>query len=130
MTKNKIFASSNNDKSGQNINETQARFVGLTLSGPNLESWSTVISISISERGLQEKLSNFKDRIRLKKHSIGLITGPVFINESREFMDLITKKFPEIRFLGTFSNDDDLYFGINPITEEGKIYKKISFLVV
>lgn len=127
-TSYKIFANGNDNKSSSSIGE-EARFVGLNLTGPSLESWSTVISVDITKRQLEEKLRDFRAGMHLKRCSTGLITAPVIINEpgarlcysdNHELVNTVKKIFPEVPFVGTFCEDEDVYFGVESMSD-GKI---------
>ncbi|XP_016843407.1 uncharacterized protein LOC100123696 isoform X3 [Nasonia vitripennis] len=85
--------------------------VGIRICGPSIDSWSFILNANMKLDKFEEQLLKFKENIKLKRHSLGLVCGPALapsaingeLQESSLFMNLIKKIFPEIPFIGQFS---------------------------
>ena len=96
----------------------------MSISGPNLESWSTIISCTICKDEFDKKLSDFHEQLHFKRSTIGFICGPRYVpnvNEnmyanSNDIFQAIKKFFPNIPFMGVYNYGYHSHFGVNSLS--------------
>lgn len=120
-------------KTARNINTAKQKtaLFCLSITGPNLASWSTVIDCKIKKQEFEKKLTDFKDKLQLRGNTIGLACGPRYVEDfnntsmknmyhnSRELMNCVKKIFPSIPFNGIFNYGYHPHFGVDS-TIDGK----------
>lgn len=136
------------------ISEERLSFFGISLSSPDMDVYSTVMNCdNMHVNTYYQDIVNFRKSITLKRHSLALITGPLFQDmyadssdeeaqkESRKemgefyddgyekcFLYHFKKLFPNVPFIGTFRDDMGKTFGIDLMN--GKRFTFVNDAVV
>lgn len=89
-------------------------WVAITLSAPDLKTWSTVLSQSCrSETLVEEHLVQFKNGISLKKHSLGFMFACCArIKKKQAETDIFKKVFPKVPIFGLYGDGE---YGLNTL---------------
>jgi hypothetical protein len=127
---NKELIATNCEKN--KIKNCQKSFVGLRISGPNMESWSAIIDCSMKRQEVNQKLHEFKSKILQKRSTIGLAYGPRktkshrvqknIYHDSHELMRAIKRIFPSIPFVGLFNQDCRILFDNDSVDNGEKLF--------
>ncbi|KZC09781.1 F-box only protein 22 [Dufourea novaeangliae] len=106
---------SKNDRCGE-----FAFCVGITLTGA-LDTWSIIVGRSyMTKDRVEQRMKSFRNRVRLKKHSIGFMfacfaRGEYMFDECNVESTIFKKYFPEIPLVGCFGDGE---FGKNSLPNE------------
>lgn len=105
--------------------EQRTHLFGLNMMGSCMESWSTVVDCTIMKRAFDEKLLLFRDKLRLRRHTIGLACGPRYVEwkyapapeelyrNGFEIMSAVKRIFPEIPFASIFNYGYHGHYGVD-----------------
>lgn len=100
----------------------------LSITGSNLDSWSTVISCLEKKAKFERKLLDFRESLRLRRRTMGLICGPGdvydemlterdlvdYYRNPEELMKAVKNVFPCIPFTGIFDViSGSIFYGID-----------------
>ena len=88
----------------------------VTLSGPGIKTWSTIItSKCYKEEQIEKKLKSLKDKVQLKKFSIGFMFSCIArVAEKKMETQVFKRVFPEVPLVGGFGDGE---FGENTIQD-------------
>ncbi|XP_012523443.2 F-box only protein 22 [Monomorium pharaonis] len=96
--------------------------IGVLIAGP-VQTWSMILErkCNTKER-VEERLKLFKNKVKLKKHSIGFMfvcraRGSEMYNETNVESTIFKRLFPKVPLAGCFGNGE---FGKNSIDEANK----------
>lgn len=104
---------------------------GLTISSPNIETWSYVVDCCRvgGPASVKQEMLQFKNRIKLRNKNLGLLFGPCVIQnieqmleleddiyysmhkDTSDFKEIIREVFPEISLVGSFTDRAETIFG-------------------
>lgn len=94
--------------------------VGITLTGA-VDTWSVIVGRSYkTKEAVERRIKSFRYRVRLKKHSIGLMfaccaRGEYMFDECNVESTIFKKYFPEIPLVGCFGDGE---FGKNTLYKD------------
>ena len=104
-----------------------------------MEAWSIAIPITLNQREMDEKLRIFKEKIKLKKCSLGFVCAPavtvqpkgvVCYTENFDLMKRIKEFLPNIKFFGAFGDDKHSYFGYDSLNQGNSINLYIENIII
>lgn len=91
--------------------------VAITLTGP-IDTWSVIVDKTCkTKERVEQRLKSFKERVRLKKHSMGFMfaccaRGESMFDECNVESSVFKGLFPEVPLVGCFGDGE---FGENSI---------------
>ncbi|KAJ8669349.1 hypothetical protein QAD02_000608 [Eretmocerus hayati] len=93
------------------------RCCAITIASPTLQSWSVVLKRSCrTEAQIEEKLETFRNKIQLKKHSLGLMFACCERIDKKDLEIRIFKKlFPNVQLIGLHGDGE---YGVNTLNEK------------
>lgn len=112
-----------NSVNNTRVCKNSANCIAIVLSGTKMRTWSILLDVYCdTQEKVEDELRTFKDRVRLKKHSMGFmfacrIRGRDMFDENYVESTIFKQFFPEVPLVGCYGDGE---FGKKMLNETSK----------
>ncbi|XP_014222850.1 uncharacterized protein LOC106649765 isoform X1 [Trichogramma pretiosum] len=116
----------------EHVDSKKTAVFAMSITGSCLESWSMVVDCTNTKSDINKKLLHLKNKLNLKRHTIGLVCGPRYVEDlskssyenmyrnSHELMAELKRIFSNIPFIGVFNYGYNCHFGVDSSSDDNR----------